>query len=114
MTDAQLSEINALLQQLENQLQQEILAAKLNSQPVALDQQAVGRVSRIDSIQQQQMHLSAFKRLEQRLALVRLALKRLSSDEFGYCANCEEPISIERLRARPESPVCISCAKKMN
>ncbi len=108
----QLQEIKSSLEALEKQLEVEIEETKSLSQPVTLDQQSVGRVSRIDAIQQQQMHLSSLRRLEQRLSLVKAAHHRLSSEEFGDCKICEEPIPFERLKARPESAICIACAKK--
>jgi DnaK suppressor protein len=111
LSENQLSEIEILLKALEIQLAKDIEEARKSSKPVKLDQQAVGRVSRIDAIQQQQMQLSAIERMKQRLTMVKLALKQVRSDDFGLCKNCEEPIPMERLRARPESTLCIACAK---
>ena len=37
------------------------------------------------------------------------ALKRIDEGEFGMCEECEEPISIKRLEARPETTLCIRC-----
>lgn len=37
------------------------------------------------------------------------ALKKLDAGEFGICEQCEEPISIKRLEARPETTLCIRC-----
>ena len=108
----QLLELEEILKSLELKLEGDIEAAKLASEPVKLDQQAVGRVSRIDAIQQQQMQLAAVQRMRQRQTMVKSALSRLYTDEFGFCGNCEEPISFERLTVRPESVLCISCANK--
>ena len=105
-------EIKKTLVDLENQLQEDVIQAKEGSRPVSLDQQAVGRVSRVDAIQQQQMHTASLKRLEKRLSMVKAALGRIDSEEFGDCAICEEPIAFKRLKARPESPLCLTCAGK--
>lgn len=96
---------------LEKELIEAISNAKESSKPVTLDQQATGRVSRIDAIQQQQMSLAALKRQEQQLALVRQALSKVDTESFGLCIKCEEPISEERLIARPESPICKACIR---
>ncbi|WP_303721179.1 RNA polymerase-binding protein DksA [Malonomonas rubra] len=40
---------------------------------------------------------------------IREALGRIESGEFGLCESCEEPISVERLRARPVTTLCIDC-----
>lgn len=37
------------------------------------------------------------------------ALKKIEEGEFGICENCEEPISVKRLEARPETTLCIRC-----
>jgi DnaK suppressor protein len=37
------------------------------------------------------------------------ALKRIEDGSFGICESCEEPISIKRLEARPETTLCIRC-----
>ena len=112
MTENELNEIKESLVRLEQELLQEIESAKINSQPVVLDQQSVGRLSRIDAIQQQEMHISSLRRLQQRLALVKKAFERLTTGDFGFCINCEEPLTFKRLKARPESPVCTACAGK--
>ncbi|MEZ4381455.1 MAG: TraR/DksA C4-type zinc finger protein [Nannocystaceae bacterium] len=38
-----------------------------------------------------------------------LALRKLDEGIYGICEECEEPISIKRLQARPEAPLCIQC-----
>ena len=37
------------------------------------------------------------------------ALKRIEDGSFGICDTCEEPISVKRLEARPETTLCIRC-----
>jgi DnaK suppressor protein len=37
------------------------------------------------------------------------ALARIEDASFGICETCEEPISIKRLEARPETTLCIKC-----
>lgn len=40
---------------------------------------------------------------------IRQALERIDNDSFGLCETCEEPIGVERLRARPVTTLCIDC-----
>lgn len=40
---------------------------------------------------------------------IREALARIDEGTFGLCESCEEPIGIERLRARPVTTLCIEC-----
>ncbi|MBI5480419.1 MAG: TraR/DksA C4-type zinc finger protein [Deltaproteobacteria bacterium] len=37
------------------------------------------------------------------------ALKKIDDGHFGVCEECEEPISLKRLEARPETTLCIRC-----
>ncbi|OUS06028.1 hypothetical protein A9Q81_04650 [Gammaproteobacteria bacterium 42_54_T18] len=79
------------------------------SKPVQLDQQALGRVSRIDAIQQQEMAIA--NRANQELTLVKVmkALRRIQEDDYGYCQECDKCIPYERLLIKPETNLCIQC-----
>jgi DnaK suppressor protein len=37
------------------------------------------------------------------------ALAKIDDGTFGICEECEEPISVKRLEARPETTLCIRC-----
>lgn len=37
------------------------------------------------------------------------ALAKIEQGSFGICEQCEEPISLKRLEARPETTLCIRC-----
>jgi DnaK suppressor protein len=37
------------------------------------------------------------------------ALAKIDEGTFGVCESCEEPITIKRLEARPETTLCIRC-----
>lgn len=43
------------------------------------------------------------------LQKIEKALKKIEDGSFGICENCEEPISVKRLEARPETTLCIRC-----
>ncbi|MBA4368511.1 MAG: RNA polymerase-binding protein DksA [Desulfobacterium sp.] len=43
---------------------------------------------------------------------IRSALERIENKTFGICEQCEEEISIERLKARPVTTQCIDCKSK--
>ena len=79
--------------------------------PVELDQQAVGRLSRMDAMQQQSMDTAKQSRRIERINLINAALRRLEEDDYGYCLNCDQPISDGRLKLDPTFSLCIACAK---
>jgi DnaK suppressor protein len=78
---------------------------------VTLDQQSVGRVSRIDAMQQQAMAQESERRRQLRRRRIESALKRLDEGDFGYCVHCGEAIAEERLSFDPTVPSCVTCAK---
>ncbi len=78
---------------------------------VTLDQQSVGRLSRMDAMQQQAMAKAISARRAQMRARLTAALKRIEDGEFGYCVQCGEDIAVARLRLDPTVPTCISCAR---
>ncbi|WP_157016126.1 TraR/DksA family transcriptional regulator [Mesorhizobium xinjiangense] len=78
--------------------------------PVELDQQSVGRVSRIDALQVQAMAQAVEQRRKSRIARIRAALRRMGEGEFGYCAECGEFIGIRRLETDPTALTCVACA----
>ena len=84
--------------------------AKESRAPVGLDQQSVGRLSRMDAIQQQSMELATEDRRQQRLTALAAALLRIEAGDYGYCLKCEDEIAAGRLAADPAVSLCIGCA----
>lgn len=78
---------------------------------VALDQQSVGRLSRVDAMQRQAMAQASDRRRAARLVALRQALTRIADGEFGYCENCGDPIAQGRLEIDPAAFHCVACAK---
>lgn len=77
---------------------------------VALDQQSVGRLSRMDAMQGQAMAQASER---QRLAEIRridAALQRITAQTYGECLSCGEDIPQGRLDADPAASLCIACA----
>jgi len=46
---------------------------------------------------------------QQKIRDIDAALERISDDEYGVCARCEEDISPARMKVRPFSRFCIEC-----
>ncbi len=78
--------------------------------PIELDQTAVGRVSRMDSLQVQAMSAASQRMREAERIRIEQALKRLDADEYGWCVRCGEEIAPARLEADPALATCIRCA----
>ncbi|MBV70490.1 MAG: hypothetical protein CMH52_03995 [Myxococcales bacterium] len=109
LTATQIQEQTDALRRLEIELDTVLRQSKEAAQPVVLDQQSVGRLSRIDAIQQQKMVEANRRRQNLRLKKVRAALSAIDAGEYGLCLRCEEVIGWRRLQAQPECTVCLEC-----
>jgi DnaK suppressor protein len=71
---------------------------------------AIGRLSRLDAMQMQEVAKEADRRREERVSLLEMALEQLDSGTYGQCARCGEDIAFERLKVTPEATACTGCA----
>ncbi|MEM9096898.1 MAG: TraR/DksA C4-type zinc finger protein [Pseudomonadota bacterium] len=95
------------------ELQTADAATAQDRKAVELDQQSVGRLSRMDALQVQAMAQAESRRRSQRIQALKAALKRAAEDELGYCQDCGEPIAEARLDLDPAATRCIDCARGM-
>lgn len=77
---------------------------------VELDQQSVGRLSRMDAMQQQAMAEAQERSRKRDLARIEQAERRLREGEYGYCVECGEEIPDKRLAIDPMAERCVNCA----
>ena len=108
LTQEQLDELRQDLEELRVVLETTLQQSAHGAEPVDLDK-PIGRLSRMDEIQQQQMVKASRRSQEVRLAQVRAALQRCEEGEYGECPECGEHIAYKRLKARPESRFCVPC-----
>ena len=92
------------------QLANEDAASAEDRGTVTLDQQSVGRLSRMDALQRQAMAKATMRRRAARGARIDAALRRMDEGEFGFCQKCGDGIAQERLDLDPTVPTCVSCA----
>ena len=78
-------------------------------EPVELDQTAVGRLSRVDSLQNQGLTRNLQERERVKLAHIQGALRRMEEGTYGLCVECGTPLPFGRLYVVPEAPACSSC-----
>lgn len=98
-----------LLQRLSELDEQDRITAS-DRDPVALDQESVGRLSRIDAMQVQAMALAQERRRKSERTAIAAALQRIEEGEFGYCIGCGDEIAEARLRNSPTVVKCLECA----
>jgi len=113
MTDTlDLAHFKALLEQRTTELDRLLEGHEVRAQSVELDQSKVGRLSRMDALQQQAMTDAIRSRAMHERTRLRMALKRWHEGEYGWCAQCGETIAAGRLEFDPATPLCIDCASE--
>ena len=96
--DSRIEELNAILG-----------ANSEDTKPIEPDV-SIGRLSRLDSMQMQQMALEQKRRQEAELQKLQEALKRIEDGSYGQCMLCRQAIAPARLEAQTDAILCINCA----
>ena len=109
MEQTQLDIFRQALISLRDEIEQLRKANKEATGTVVLDQSTVGRLSRMDALQAQQMAQETARRRQIQLQKINSALRRMDTREYGYCLVCDEEIAIARLEFDPASTRCINC-----
>lgn len=111
MNDAELETYHRRLVELRASLLDLEETSRDATKTVELDQAAVGRLSRMDAMQAQQMAQEGERRRHLQLQKIEGALRRIEADEFGYCYVCGNEIDARRLQADPTITRCLKCAQ---
>jgi len=89
----------------------EIIDTRVKVSPLELDQSRVGRLSRMDAMQQQAISQAAARLSEMEEQRIRTALNRMAAGDYGYCMRCDEETAEKRLQVDPSALTCIACAR---
>ncbi len=111
MSTINLSEFKILIEDKLKELRKEDELGNVSQQTVELDQQSVGRLSRMDALQSQAMAQAQKRRRNAMQVVLQAALKRIYEGEFGFCDDCGDEIGQSRLMANPIITKCISCIR---
>ena len=93
------------------ELDTEDAAGQLAQQTVTLDQQAVGRLSRMDALQNQAMAQAQARMRAAERQRIKAALKRMDEGEYGFCTDCGDEIAPARLETDPSIALCTVCMR---
>ncbi len=106
-------DLKYFIKRLEERLESIISAQKKeDTGSVELDQARVGRLTRMDAMQQQAMSKAAARLADQERQRILAALDRIKKGDYGYCVLCEDEIAQGRLKFDPSVLTCISCARE--
>ncbi len=59
--------------------------------------------------QDQNLNIRMRSREQKLLIKIEETLERIATGDYGTCEECDEPIQLERLKARPVTTLCIDC-----
>lgn len=80
------------------------------SKPIA-PENAIGRVSRMDAINNKSVNEAALKKAELKLNNLKVALTKIDDADFGICVRCKNPIPLGRIFLLPQAITCVNCAR---
>lgn len=104
-----LKHFRLLLVKIRDELMEAEQSGLNDTDTVELDQTRIGRLTRMDAMQSQQMALEAQRRRKIQIRKIDAAWQRLESGDFGICSYCESGIEIERLEFDPTTVFCSVC-----
>ena len=109
MDQRQKEEIRKKIQAAITETEESIANLEELTKPVAPDN-AIGRLSRMDAINNRSINQSTLNSSRHKLNMLNKAKDHIDDPEFGICADCGEPIPLGRIMIMPESNLCVHCA----
>ena len=110
MTDAEKMEIEIKISEEIKKTRIIIADYKELVKPIAPDC-AIGRVSRMDAINNKSVTEAALRQSEKKLNGLLYMRETLGSKSFGLCQKCKQNIPVPRLLFMPQSRFCVNCAR---
>ena len=87
-----------------------IIQYKELTKPIAPND-AIGRVSRMDAINNKTINEASLRQAKAKLKTLNIVLSKIEDNDFGSCLKCKQSIPIGRILIRPESLLCVNCAR---
>ena len=110
MTKAEKEEIKRKIQGEITKTQETIVEYKELTKPIS-PENAIGRISRMDAINNKSVAEAALRQAEAKLHKLNEVLESVEEKEFGLCLKCKQPIPIGRILLMPQSRYCVNCAR---
>jgi DnaK suppressor protein len=108
LNKSQLEKFRAILQE----RQRDLMRQAQNTLKTDMELSPDDRFDEVDQASSEYMQAFSFRlrgREKFLMEKIELALRKIDLGTYGVCEECEEMISLKRLQARPETPLCISC-----
>ena len=111
MEGLDLEQQRRVLEEIEDVIARQLSGPDDSTAPVAPDN-AIGRLTRMEALQAQQIGQAGKRRLEQRLRNIRKALEAIDEGTYGTCVRCGDEVPAGRLQIMPEARLCVRCAAR--
>ena len=102
--------------EIKKRIEEEILATQVLvdkykelTKPIA-PENAIGRVSRMDAINNKSVNEAALRKATLKLKNLEVALTKLEDPDFGKCIRCNNDIPLGRILLLPHAVTCVNCA----
>ena len=92
------------------QTQKDIAALIDLTKPIS-PENAIGRISRMDAINNKSVNEASLRKTQAKLINLEKAFKKINNDDFGFCVQCKLPIPLGRIMLMPQSTKCVNCAR---
>jgi DnaK suppressor protein len=110
MTDQEKKDIKAKVLAEIDKTEKSIADYKELTKPIS-PENAIGRISRMDAINNKSVTEAALRQAESKLKNLQLVLENMEDQDFGLCQKCQKPIPIGRILLMPQSRFCVNCAR---
>ena len=111
MTEQQRIEVKKAIEDSICSTKKDIKGLKEATKPIS-PENSIGRVSRMDAINNKSVNEAALRSAINRLALLETALERIEREDFGLCVRCKNMIPTQRILLMPQSSLCVYCASR--
>jgi len=109
MTAINKTELKAKIEAEISKTETHILEYKELTKPIA-PENAIGRISRMDAINNKSVIEAALRKAKEKLEKLRLALSKVDDEDFGLCVRCHKPIPLGRILIMPQARSCVACS----
>ena len=110
MTEEELKHIETIVNQEIENTKQAIINYKALTKPIA-PENAIGRVSRMDAINNKAVNDDALEKAELKLKNLQITYTNIHDADFGVCHKCKNNIPLGRIMLMPQSRFCVNCAR---
>ena len=113
MTQEEKQQFHAKLLEVKGRIEDEIQTLEDKTQPIS-PENAIGRVSRMDAINNKGVAEYSLRQAQRRLNAVNNWLTKhdADADSFGKCVSCKQEIPFKRLMFMPHSLKCMRCSNR--